>query len=262
MVQLTSPATETQRFALRRRLVSVDAVESRGAGMVRCWFRGDLEDFASPNATDHVKLQVPNASGELVEPVRDPETGNILNRTELGLRDMTPRIVADGRVAIDFVRHEGGAIGSWLQRVNVGDPCAFLGPRGSKSIVESLDSFVAVVDLSALPAAERRIADLDLPGVLHLVGNGVDAVAVPDAVTVVHHAEVQGWGEVVTAAAASIPETGRVLVWGAGEAAGVSNLRAAVRECNRDGLFAQFNGYWQRGVDEYDHHAELPAPSC
>lgn len=262
MVQLVSPETQLQRFALRRRIVTLDAIEARGERMVRCWFIGDdLTDFVSPNSGDHVKLQVPNREGALTEPQQDAETGRILNRPELQLRDMTPRIVSSGCIAIDMVRHDGGVIGKWLQRAAVGDRCAILGPRGSKAIIEPLDTLIAVVDLTALPAAERRFRELDLPGQLHLIGSGDMSVDVDARVQVIHHAEVHGWHEANSSAIAVLPSEGRTFVWGAGEAAGVSNLRAAVRECNRDGLFAQFNGYWQRGVSEYDHHAQLPEPS-
>lgn len=256
---LTSPATETQRFEPRRRLVTLDALEPRGNRMVRCWFAGDdLADFVSPNATDHIKLQVPDAAGELVEPVRDAETGRIRNRHELGLRDMTPRVVDSGRVAIDIVRHDGGVVGAWLERARVGDQCALLGPRGSKRVTEPLDRMIAVVDLAALPAVERRFRELALPGELHLVGDGIETLDLPDSVTVSRHPDAHGWQAVIAAVQGAQPQPGRTFVWGAGEATRVAELRAALRQIDDLDVFAQFNGYWQRGVSEYDHHAELP----
>lgn len=262
MPQLVSPETQMQRFELRRRIVTLDAIETRGERMVRCWFSGDdLADFVSPNSGDHVKLQVPNHEGALTEPQRDAETGRILNRAELQLRDMTPRIVSGERIAIDMVRHDGGVIGEWLERASVGDRCAILGPRGSKTIIEQLDALIAVVDLTALPAAERRFRELDLPGQLHLIGGGGMSVDVDARVQVIRHAEVHGWQDVVGSVIAALPREGRTFVWGAGEAAGVANLRAALITAAVQGCVTQFNGYWQRGNSEYDHHAQLPAPS-
>ncbi|MEF3323258.1 siderophore-interacting protein [Gulosibacter sp. GYB002] len=261
MIQLPTPKTDKQRFEMRRRSVTLDSIEHRGPQLVRCWFSGDLEDFVSPNSGDHVKLQVPNGDGNLVAPRIDPETGRPANRAELGLRDMTPRKVEGGRVAIDIVRHSGGVIGSWLEHASVGDRCAFHGPRGTKTIVEPLDELIAVVDLTALPAAERRFTELGIPGKLHLIGEGVDELELPNNVAVTATPYDVEWREVIPGVLDDIPPTGAVLVWGAGEARGVSELRAALRQRVRSGLFGAFNGYWQRGIAEFDHHAELPQPA-
>lgn len=258
---IVSPETELQRFVPRRRLVTLDAIVPRGENMVRCWFVGnDLEDFESPNATDHIKLQVPDESGHLAEPERDAQHGRILNREQLGLRDMTPRIVEPHRVAIDIVRHPGGVIGNWLGRARVGDRCAFLGPRGSKRLIQPLDRLIAIVDLAALPAAERRFNELGLPGVLHLVGAGGGDIDVPETVTVEVY-EPGDWTRVTDALQPAIANAERTLVWAAGEATGVARVRASLRSIEEAGILAQFNGYWRQGVSEYDHHAELPAVS-
>jgi len=117
---------------------------------------------------------------------------------------------------------------------------------------------IAVVDLAALPAAERRFHELALPGELHLIGDGVTTLDLPDIVTVTRHPDPHGWSAAIDAVRHACPQTGRTLMWGAGEASGVANLRAALRAADDANVFAQFNGYWQRGVSEYDHHAELP----
>lgn len=268
MSKLATPATQLQRFEPRARRVKLEALHQRGPRLVTCWFTGeDLRDFVSPAGGDHVKLQVPGADGVLVAEQLDPETGRLLNKDVLGLRDMTPRAVDndDCRVRIDIVAHDDGVVGQWLQRAQPGDECILRGPRGSRQVTEELDRFIAVVDASALPAAERRLAEMGLVGALHLLGgDGIEAIDLPEGVELVHHetAAPNDWREVAAAIAARIPADQRTLVWAAGEAHGVSQVRAAVREVACEGLFGQFNGYWQAGVAEYDHHAELPEPAA
>lgn len=265
MSKLASPATELTRFEPRTRRVRLESMHWRADNLVSCWFTGaDLSDFVSPAGGDHIKLQVPNTDGQLIDQQIDPETGRIANRAELGLRDMTPRAVDcdDQRLRIDIVAHPGGVVGEWLKRAQPGDECAIRGPRGSRRVVEPLDRMIAVVDAAALPAAERRLDDCQLPGELHLLGiRDVAALDLPADVALYEHdlAHPDDWREVAAEVVARIPADERVLIWGAGEAHGVAQLRAAARERARDGLFGQFNGYWQTGVAEYDHHAELPA---
>lgn len=267
MTKLASPATELTRFEPRARQVRLESMHWRADNLVSCWFTGaELHDFVSPAGGDHIKLQVPNASGELVAAQTDLETGRITNRAELGLRDMTPRAIDrdDQRLRIDIVAHAGGVVGQWLNRAQPGDECAIMGPRGSRQVVEPLDRVIAVVDAAALPAAERRLDDFQLPGELHLLGiRDVAALDLPEGVALVEHEleRADDWGAVAAEVVARIPADERVLVWGAGEAHGVAQLRGRAGERAREGLFGQFNGYWQVGVAEYDHHADLPTPS-
>lgn len=271
MQKAAAPQLDTQRFPMRVRRIRLESIEPNGTAFVRCWFAGDeLRDFVSPAPGDHVKLQVPGADGALTLPVLDEESGRIANRDELALRDMTPREVdaAAGRMRIDFARHGAGAIGEWLERMRPGDECAIVGPRGSKRVVDEVERVVLVADLTAVPSAERRLAELPgAPGgVLHLVVADVadiDHVSFPEHVELVVHeleedAADGGWPGVAERVAESIPAEGRVLVWAAGEAAGVATIRRVVNEAARDGLVAHFNGYWRAGEAEYDHHAPLP----
>ena len=271
MTKAAAPTLEAERFPMRVRRIRLESIEPNGERFVRCWFAGDdLVGFASPGPGDHVKLQVPGADGALVVPELDGD--RIANRADLDLRDMTPREVDGeaGRLRIDFARHGGGAIGGWLERMRPGDECAIVGPRGSKRVVDEVERVVLVADLTALPSAERRLAELPgrPGGVLHLVvgaESDVAEVVAPDGVMVVVHElgeSLAGWPGVAARVAASIPDAGRALVWAAGEAAGVATVRDAANAAAREGLVAHFNGYWRAGVAEYDHHAPLPEGSA
>ena len=268
MTKAAAPELVGERLPMRARRIRLESIEPNGGAFVRCWFAGDdLADFRSPGPGDHVKLQVPGADGALVV----PEFGDderLANREALQLRDMTPREVEGGRLRIDFARHEGGPIGAWLARMRVGDECAIIGPRGSKRVVDEVERVVLVADLTALPSAERRLAELPggPGGVLHLVVASeadVAEIVAPDGVMVVVHelgdrAAAGGWPGVAEKVAASIPASGSVLVWAAGEASGVATIRRVANEAAREGLLAHFNGYWRAGEAEYDHHAPLP----
>ena len=215
MTKLASPATELTRFEPRARQVRLESMHWRADNLVSCWFTGaELHDFVSPAGGDHIKLQVPNASGELVAAQTDPETGRITNRAELGLRDMTPRAIDrdDQRLRIDIVAHAGGVVGQWLHLLGI-----------------------------------RDVAALDLPEGVELFEHELE--------------RADDWGAVAAEVVARIPADERVLIWGAGEAHGVAQLRGRAGELAREGLFGQFNGYWQVGIAEYDHHADLPTPS-
>ena len=268
MQKAAAPELVGERLPMRARRIRLESIEPNGERFVRCWFAGDdLADFRSPGPGDHVKLQVPGADGALVLPEVDDE-GRVANREALQLRDMTPREVQGGHLRLDFVRHGDGAVGGWLERMQVGDECVIVGPRGSKRVVDAVEKVVLVADLTALPSAERRFAELpgEPGGVLHLVvadESDVAEVVVPDGVVLVIHelgdaAGAGGWPGVAEKVAASIPATGSVLVWAAGEAAGVASIRRVANEAAREGLVAHFNGYWRAGVAEYDHHAPLP----
>ena len=274
MQKRASPAVESVRLPFKTRRMRLESIESNGSAFVTCWFSGDdLRDLQSPGAGDHIKLQVPDASGHLVVPAFDEAGERLANRADLALRDMTPRIVdaAAGRLRIDFVRHLGGVIGPWLERAAVGDELAFVGPRGSRRIVEAVDEVRFVADLTALPSAERRFDELPdtVTGELHLVVESaadIDGISVPERIRVITHelgteGVAGGWPGVATAleaSLASIEPTQRILIWAAGEASGVASIRAVANAVAREGVFGAFNGYWRAGEAEYDHHAPLP----
>ena len=261
-MQLAEPAVDTIRHEMRTRRLRLDSIAPRGNDLVTCWFTGDLDGFVSLGSGDHVKFQVPDVDGRLPDAVITD--GRLANRAEFALRDMTPREVVDGRLRIDIVRHDGGVVGEWLTRATPGDEVLILGPRGSRRITEPLESARYFVDAAAIPAAERRLAEIAVADAeLHvIVAPGAEAgnLDAGDARVIRHELAggIPGWSGIDAILAESVPADGATLVWAAGEATGVAAARRAAKSLARPGLFGLFNGYWRAGESGYDHHAPLP----
>ncbi len=140
---LPLPRIERIRHELRRRDLTVTAVETLTPGMLRITLTGDdLADFASAAPDDHVKIFLP--AGD----------------TELAARDYTPRrFNADGRrLTLDFAVHEAGPATDWATGAKPGDRLLVGGPRGS-AVVSGVRRWLLIGDETALPAIGRRIEE-------------------------------------------------------------------------------------------------------
>ena len=140
----TPPRFQRVQHELRRRELTVAAVDRLGPTMVRVTLAGDdLAGFPSLAADDHVKLFLPTADGE---PAR---------------RDFTPRRYdpATARLEIDFALHEAGPASDWARQAAVGQSLTIGGPRGSRVAAEPVTRWTLIGDETALPAIGRRIEE-------------------------------------------------------------------------------------------------------
>ncbi|MDQ2624569.1 MAG: siderophore-interacting protein, partial [Actinomycetota bacterium] len=262
--------------ALKLRTVDVLAVTDLTAHLRRVTLTGsDLADFASVGPTDHVKLFL-----------ADPETGLVhLPAGEGGSnppgghpvrRDMTPRAFRPAgpsggpELDLDVVVHEQadtrpGPLAVWIENVRPGDTASFIGPRGSKLVPEGYARAIVAADETALPSTARWLELLD------------------PAMDVLVLAEVQGPGEETyleglregvrlrwlhrgdaapgasTVLLDAFIELGQVdadtFVWVAGEAGSLVPVRRYLRrELGLPANQVEVQGYWRRGVGDYDHH--------
>lgn len=148
------PNIRRVRHELRRRALSVVAVERLGPTMVRVTLSGpELAGFVSAAPDDHIKLFVPVAGAEPA------------------MRDYTPRYHDTDlqRLFVDLVVHEGGPAGEWASAVRAGDTVSIGGPRGSGIIEGPIANWLLIGDETALPAIGRRVEELGQGGVTSLV---------------------------------------------------------------------------------------------
>jgi NADPH-dependent ferric siderophore reductase len=137
----SEPLTHRVKHELRRRALTVHAVERLTPKMVRVILSGDeLDGFASASPDDHIKLFF----GE-------------------EMRDFTPRRFdpVANLLAVDFVLHEGGPAGDFAASAKPGDTLHIGGPRGSLVVSERVRNWLLVGDETALPAIARRLEEFD-----------------------------------------------------------------------------------------------------
>lgn len=262
-----SPITTRRvRHTLRaRRLVVAERIQITPT-RVRLILGGDLSDFCSASADDHIKLILPDEPGR--EPTL-PQVGPDGVRFTPGerrpaMRDYTPRRVdaAAGLLTVEFTIHGTGPASSWARAARVGDPIGQVGPRGSL-IVEGVERWCLAGDESALPAIARRIDELgptQRAQVLVATSDPPSAHGLPPTsarvqITWLPPSEGGDDDPLLTAITSWEPPRDSDFVWVATEADSARGIRAHLR--NERGLTSdrmRVTGYWRRGIA--NHHDE------
>jgi NADPH-dependent ferric siderophore reductase len=237
----TPPRFQRVQHELRRRELTVAAVDRLGPTMVRVTLAGDdLAGFPSLAADDHVKLFLPTPVGE---PAR---------------RDFTPRRhdPATGRLEIDFALHEAGPASDWARQAAVGQRLTIGGPRGSRVAADPVDRWTLIGDETALPAIGRRIEEA-APGtviaaVIAVPGPGDEQLfdtAAELTCTWVHRPVAAAADPApLLAAVERLPAGWPGLVWIAAEAGVARALRAAFLDGRgHPPGWLQAKGYWVAG---------------
>ena len=141
---ISTPKIERVRHELKRRTLTVTAIDRITPGMLRIRLAGeDLADFVSLAPDDHIKVMVPGAGEEMER------------------RDYTPRQYdTDARtLVLDFAVHEAGPATQWALDARVGDRLEIGGPRGSAIVSADIENWLLIGDETALPAIGRRIEE-------------------------------------------------------------------------------------------------------
>lgn len=157
------PSVERVRHEPRFRLLTVASTQELTPALRRIRFEGDLEDFRSAGADDHVKLFFPaNGSGRLPQPQLGGPTGLSWPEDEPrpAARDYTPRRFDAGSLNVDFVLHGDGPAASWARAATPGDVIGQGGPRGSRVVSDDFDWYLLAGDETAIPAIGRRLEEL------------------------------------------------------------------------------------------------------
>lgn len=228
-------------------------------GFVRLTLGGaDLASFNSAGFDDHVKFLLPVAGQEKPLLPRLVDGRPQFDGSDRPIaRDFTPVRWdgSKGTMVLEFALHEAGPATVWAREAQIGQWAGVAGPRGSMVVPGGLDWHWLIGDASALPAIERRLAELPA-GTRASVRVCVDHAADQRPLTSAAELDLQ-WVDSLDAAAQALelPE-GHGFIWAAGEHAEMSQLRRTLMA--KPGVnpkLMRIASYWKRG--EVGHHEEL-----
>lgn len=257
----TAAAQPVQRvrhpFAARH--MQLLARESLGAGFLRLTLGGaDLTDFRSDGFDDHVKLLLP-APGQdrpLLPQLVDGRPHFADGARPLA-RDFTPVRwdASKGTLVLEFALHDAGPATEWAMSAALGQWVGIAGPRGSMVVPAALPWHWLLGDASALPAMERRLAQL--PAGAHAtvrVQLGQQGARRPLASSA--QLDLQWVDSLVEAVQPLQIPQGDGFIWAAGEHGDMAALRRAVlAKPGVNPRRMRIASYWKRG--EAAHHEEL-----
>lgn len=221
-----------------------------------------VEAFRTENADDHVKLIVPDPTGQTGVPTQNDGYLDWTREQLRRARDYTPRRfdAAAGRLEVDFVRHRGGLAAGWAESVTPGARVSVAGPRGTTVLPDDIDWWFMVADETALPAVCRRLEELP-------AGTPVTAVVLVDGPaseqSVEHRCDLELiWlhrrrdearvnERVLEAVKGATWREGPVYAWAAGEALMLTPLRRWLRDERLvPASHLDVTGYWREGADQ------------
>ena len=246
------------RHPFRARHVQLLARELISPGFVRVTLGGpELEGFASAGFDDHVKLILPQAGLEKPNlPVMVGDRPHIEGERPT-MRDYTPLRfdAAAHTLLMDFAVHGTGPAADWAASAPIGQWLGLAGPRGSMLIPADLQWHWLFGDETAMPAIERRLAELPA---------GTRAVV---RVQVADHADQRAWscaadldlqwvGSLAEAMnSLEIPE-GDGFIWAAGENRAMAELRKQlVSKPGANPRRMRVSAYWKQGEAGYHESA-------
>lgn len=242
----TAPVRRTVRVRheLHRREVEVRRVEARGPGFLAVTFHDEsLAGFRSDSFDDHVKFMLPDGVDAWV------------------MRDYTPlRFDAARReLTLEFALHGHGPASDWARQAAAGQRAVIAGPRGSMIIPSDYAWHLLVGDGSALPAIERRLAELPAGAralVLLQVADPADRRPLASAATVALQWLDDDAALVAALRALPLP-AGEGFAWCAGEAAAMARLRAVLlQEKGHPKEAMKVAVYWKQGASDFHETLE------
>jgi NADPH-dependent ferric siderophore reductase len=173
------------------------------------------------------------------------------------IRTLTP-LVPDGGddgLAVEIVRHGGGALSDWVEAARPGVQVAVSGPGRGYDVDASAGSFLVAGDESALPAITVLLPALPAAAEVQVLIEVSDPSARVDLPR--HPGATVRWcpqqdgsspGEALLEGVRGAPIPSGTKVWAAGEAAGVQRIRRHLfeeRGVPRSDTVVR--GYWKHG---------------
>lgn len=248
---------ERVRHPFKSRHVQLLHREKVGANFVRLTLGGsDLADFVSSGFDDHFKLILPQPGYERPLLPQMVDGKPVIDGPRPTMRDYTPLRWDNraGTLTVDFALHQNGPAADWAVQAPIGQWVGVAGPRGSLLIPSGYDWHWMFGDSSALPAIERRLAELPAGTRVSLrvaVEQVEDRRPLPSAAQV----DLQWVDSLVDAAQAMDLPAGSGFIWAAGEHQEMAGLRQQVLDKGAAPKQMRISAYWKRGAA--DHHAEL-----
>lgn len=197
-----------------------------------------------------------SGSDELVIPEWNGNEFLLPDGNRPALRTFTPLRLDNeaGRLDIEVVRHPGGAVSEWAERVGPGAPAAISGPGTGYEFPDRAERLIVLGDETAFPAVTQLI-EMAPPGLaleIHVEAITADAeldVVIRDVDSIEWHitdtrAVVGGRLVDVTRSLDALPEG--TYVWAAGEASAMHAIRTRLFDTlGVDRKRATVRGYWK-----------------
>lgn len=256
-----APAAVVQRVRhpFRARHVQLLARERPSPGFVRLTLGGpELQDFVSTGFDDHVKLILPQPGRALpaLPVLLDGRPTFVEEGERPTLRDYTPlrHDAARQTLTLDFALHDAGPATAWALQAPLGQWVGLAGPRGSLVIAAGLSWHWLFGDETAMPAIERRLAELPAGS------RAVVRVQLRDpadrrewrSAAQLDCAWVEALGDAVQAL--ELPQ-GEGYVWAAGEHSAMAALRPLLLAKGVAPRRMRVASYWKQGLA--GHHEDL-----
>lgn len=252
------PFLQRVRHPFRARHVQLLARESISPGFLRLTVGGaELEGFLSAGFDDHVKLVLPQDGMEKPSLPMMVDGRPHIEGERPTMRDYTPLHYDAVRntLLLDFALHGTGPAVDWAQNAPLGQWLGLAGPRGSMLVPDGLKWHWLLGDETAIPAIERRLAELPA---------GAKAVV---RVQLANKADKRDWSSAAdldlqwvdsladAAGPLEVPQ-GDGFIWAAGENRAMAELRKQVlAKPGANPKRMRIASYWKRG--EVGHHEEL-----
>lgn len=228
-------------------------------GFLRLTLGGaDLSTFCSDGFDDHVKLLLPAAGQDRPALPRIVDGRPHFDGGERPVaRDFTPVRwdASKGTMVLEFALHEAGPATEWARSAAIGQWLGIAGPRGSMVVPRDLPWHWLLGDASALPAIERRLAELPA-GTRAMVRLQLADPADQRPLATAAQLDLQCVDDLAEAARGLPLPEGDGFIWAAGEHADMAALRRELLA--RPGVNPRrmrISAYWKRG--EVAHHEEL-----
>lgn len=252
-------AVERVRHTLQARHLQVVRRTEVSPGFVRITLAGpQLAGFVSASFDDHLKLILPQPGRERPALPSLQDGRPVFTEPRPMLRDYTPARfdAAAGELDIEVALHAVGPATEWAASAFVGQWVGIAGPRGSFVIPTGFDWHWLIGDESALPAIERRLAELPA----HVAATvRIQAHNPADRRKLTSAAQLDvAWVDSVSEAvsALTLPQEGVGYIWAAGEHSDMAAVRSAVlAKPGVDAKRMRIAAYWKRGTA--DHHEDL-----